>query len=136
LRVIDLNQATGLPVQEMLKYLGEIPTTKTSAILLEKVGDLHRSEKAFPAAAEAYSAAVRLNPSPQQKIRLLLAIAELQILLGREQEAFNAYQQLVTDAPDYPNSHVIYQQLAGLARKLGKTEEAEKLEKHGQQPGK
>jgi tetratricopeptide (TPR) repeat protein len=136
LRVIGLNQATGLPVPEMLKYLEEIPTTKTSAILMEKVGDLHLSEKRLSAAAEAYSTAVKLSPSPQQKIRLLLAMGELQTLLGREQDAFNTYKQLVTDAPDYPNASMVYLQLAALARKLGKTDEAEKLGKPADQPGK
>lgn len=133
LRVVDLNEATSLPAADSLKYLEEIPSTKESAILMEKVGDLERSQKHLSAAAEAYMAAVKLNPSPLQKIRLLLTVGQLQTLLAREQEAFDAYKQLVTDAPDYPDAGTVYQKLAGLARKLGKNEEAEKFAKQAEQ---
>jgi uncharacterized protein (TIGR03790 family) len=133
LRVLDLNQAAGAPPVEMIKYLSEFPLTKQSAVLMEKLGDLHRGPK--PASAvEDYNAALKLNPSPLQKIRLLLGIAEIELSLGRNAQAFDAYKQLVTDAPDYPNVRFICQQLADLARRLGKTEEAEKFAKQAEQP--
>jgi uncharacterized protein (TIGR03790 family) len=123
LRVVDLNQANGSPTVEILKYLQEFPLVKQSAILMEKMGDLHRSPQ--PAAAvEDYRNAVKLNPTPQQKIRLLLSIAEIQISLGKDAGAFDAYRELVTSAPEYPNARMIYRQLADLAGRLGKTEEA------------
>jgi len=127
LRVVGLNDATGLPVAESLKYLDGIPTTRRSAVLTEKEGDLRRSQKRLSAAVEAYTAAVKLDPSLQQKVRLLLAVGELQSILGREQEAFDAYLQLVTEMPDNPNASAAYHQLAGLARKLNRKSEAEKF---------
>jgi tetratricopeptide (TPR) repeat protein len=131
LRVLDLNQAAGAPPVEMIKYLAEFPLTKQSPVLMEKMGDLHRGPK--PASAvEDYNVALKLNPSPLQKVRLLLTIAEIELSLGRNQQAFDAYKQLVTDAPDYPNVRFICQQLADLARRLGKTEEAEKFAKQAE----
>jgi len=128
LRVVDLNQAAGAPAVDLIRYLNDVPMTRESAILMEKLGDLHRTPK--PAVAvEDYRAALKLNPSPQQKIGLLLAIAEVEISLGHNQQAFDAYKQLVTDAPNYPNAAVIYRQLADLAQRLGKTDEAEKFRK-------
>lgn len=130
LRVINLNLANGGNVDESIGYIESIPNVATnSAVLQEKLGNLLQYKKRLSAACEAYSRAVQLKPSPQQKIRLLLTLGEWQTLLGREPEAFRAYQQLVTDAPDYPDIAQIYQRLAGLARKLGKTEEAEKFDK-------
>jgi hypothetical protein len=123
LRVVDLNQASGAPAVEIIKYLQEFPLVKQSAILMEKLGDLHRAPQ--PAAAvEDYRNAVKLNPTPQQKIRLLLSIAEIQISLGKDAGAYDVYRELVTSTPDYPNVRMIYRQLADLAGRLGKVEEA------------
>jgi tetratricopeptide (TPR) repeat protein len=133
--VVGLNEATGLPVAESLKYLDGIATTQRSAILTEKEGDLRRSQKRLSAAVEAYTAAAKLDPSPRQKLRLLLVVGELQSILGREQEAFDAYLQLVTEMPDYPDVSAVYQQLAGLARKLNKEGEAQKFTKQAEETG-
>ncbi|HTD66322.1 MAG TPA: TIGR03790 family protein [Candidatus Limnocylindria bacterium] len=134
LRVVDLNMAKGTSAKEAIDYINSITSVRTnSAVLQEKLGQLIQSDKRLTSACEAYGKALKLKPSPQQKIRLLLTIGELQTLLGREQEAFDAYQQLVTDAPDFPDAGRIYRELAGLARKLKKTDEAEKFEKKAEQ---
>ena len=135
LRVVGLNEATGLPVAESLKYLDGVPTTRRSAILTEKEGDLRRLQKRLSAAVEAYTAAVKMDPSPRQKLRLLLTVGELQGVLGREKEAFDAFLQLVTEMPDYPDVTSVYQKLAGLARKLNKEAEAEKFAKQAEETG-
>ncbi|HMJ92037.1 MAG TPA: TIGR03790 family protein [Candidatus Acidoferrum sp.] len=129
LRVINLNQASGASsLDELLKYLDEIPMTKESAVLQEKLGDLLRDKKQLSAATEAYTKAAKLNPSPLQKVRLLLIVGELQKMLAREQEALDAYTQLIAAAPDYPELPQIYARAISLARTLGKTNEVEKLE--------
>ena len=128
-RVVGLNHATGLGVPDLIKYLGDIPLTTKSAVLMEKLGDLQRENKRTSSACEAYASALKLKPTPQQKIRLLLTLGELYSLVAREQEAFNAYQQIITDAPDYPKPGPIYQHLADLARSLGKKDDAEKFAK-------
>ena len=132
LRVVNLNLAKGATTDEVMKYLGDIASTTNSAVLQEKIGDLALANKKPSAACEAYEKGLRLSPSPQQKIRLLLAIGQWQSILGRTEEAFNAYKQLVTDAPQYPDAARIYRELTDLARKLGKNDDAEKFSKEAQ----
>ena len=125
LKVVDLNEVTGLPAAEGLKYLDEIPTTKQSAVLMEKAGELERAQKHMPQALERYNAALKLKPSPQQKLRLLMIVGDLQAAAGNSQAAVDAYKQILADIPDYPNASLVYQRLAELSRKLGKTKDAE-----------
>ena len=128
LRVVNLNLASGSSVTEVTNYLHGIWATVTnSAVLQEKVGDFALADKNVSAACEAYEKALQLKPSPQQKIRLLLLLGHLQAGLGHAQDAYNAYFQLVTEAPDYPDTAKIFGELAGLARKLGKSKEAERF---------
>jgi uncharacterized protein (TIGR03790 family) len=136
LRVIGLNEATGLPAAQTLGYIESVSKTRPSAVLAEKEGDVWRAQKRLSAAAEAYAKAVKLDPSPQQKIRLLLTIGDLQSLLGREEEAFDAYKKLAIDAPEYPDVATVYQRLADLGRKLGRKEEAEKFAAQAERAGK
>ena len=133
LRVVNLNLASGNSMDEVMKYLEGISTVVTnSAVLEEKLGDLALANKKISAACEEYRTALSLKPSPQQKIRLLLTLAHWQSMLLHSQEAFDAYRQLVTEVPDYPDAARIYRELAGLARRLNKTDEAEKFEKESQ----
>jgi uncharacterized protein (TIGR03790 family) len=133
LRVVNLNLATGSSVTDVMTYLNGISATATnSAVLQEKLGDFALADKRVSAACEAYGKALQLKPSPQQKIRLLLTIGQQQSLLGRSEEAFNAYRQLVTDVPDYPDAAKIYRELTALARKLGKSKEAEDFTKEAE----
>jgi len=125
LKVVDLNEATGLSAQDGLRYLDEIPLTKESAVLMEKAGDLERVQKHMPQALERYSAALKLKPSPQQKLRLLMVVGDLQAAAGNAQGAVDAYKQIMVDIPDYPNAGLVYRRLADLSRKLGKTKDAE-----------
>jgi predicted Zn-dependent protease len=125
LKVVDLNEATGLPATEGLKYLDEIPLTKQSAVLMEKAGELERAQKHMPQALERYNAALKLKPSPQQKLRLLMIVGDLQAAAGNSQAAVDAYKQIMADIPDYPNATLVYRRLADLSRKLGKTKDAE-----------
>ena len=68
LRVVNLNQARGASVSEMVNYLEEIPTTKESAVLSEKLGDLCDAQGKPSSAIHAYNRALQLDPSPQQPI--------------------------------------------------------------------
>lgn len=132
LKVVGLNEATGLPPAEALKYLEQIPLTKQSAVLMEKSGEIERAQQHFPQALEKYAAALKLKPSPQQKLRLLMLTGDLQAATGHEQAAVEAYKQILKDFPDYPNAVAVYQGLAGLSRKLGKTQEAESFDRQAQ----
>lgn len=126
LKIVCLNEATGLPPAQNLKYLDELSLTKKSAVLLEKAGDLERMQKRIPQAIERYAAALKQKPSPQQKLRLLMIVGDLQAAAGKPQAAVDAYKEIVADIPDYPNAAAVYQRLADLSRQLGRAKEAEK----------
>ena len=133
LRVVDLNLATGMAVKDAIKYIEDVAIVSTnSSVLQEKLGYLLLTNKQLSAACEAFGKSLQLKPSPQQKIRLLLTLGQWQSLLGRNQEAFNAYHQLVTDVPDYPGAEKVYRDLASLARQLGKSDDARKFEEQAQ----
>jgi tetratricopeptide (TPR) repeat protein len=126
LRVVNLNQARGASTDEQVSYLEQIPTTKESAVLSEKLGDLCAALGKPSSTVHAYERALKLDPSPQQRIRLRLTLGEKQLALNREEEAYANYQKFVVESPDYPEKTPIYQKLLTLAQKLGKKEDEAK----------
>jgi hypothetical protein len=71
---------------------------------------------------------LKLDPSPEQHIRLRLTLGEKLEQQNREQEAYDNYQKLLQESPDYPGRTSIYQKLLALARKLNKPEEVARYE--------
>jgi tetratricopeptide (TPR) repeat protein len=102
LRVVNLNLAQGTSAAEMVGYLNEQTETKTSPVLLEKLGDLQLKLEKPDLALEAWDKALASQPTPQQRIRLLLARAEALTKLGRDVLALAAWQQLANTLPPSP----------------------------------
>lgn len=102
LRAVNLNQVTGTPVPELIKYLQKQPLTQHSAILLEKLGDLHLESKNYNASATAYEAALKNSPTPMQTLRLLLHWRETLVKSGHENHAGEVKGEIAKKFPDYP----------------------------------
>ena len=128
LRVVNLNVVRGFPPLEISSYLEEIKETKSSAVLSEKLGDLYAAQGKPSSAAQLYEQALKLAPSPQQRIRLRLALAEKLAALGRDEDAIMNYRKFIEENINYPDKVPIYRKLAALAQKLGKKDEAAKFE--------
>ncbi|HOP97631.1 MAG TPA: TIGR03790 family protein [Verrucomicrobiota bacterium] len=128
LRLINVNIANGVPPVQMAAYLSRIPLTKESAVLTEKLGDLYSQLGKPSSAIEMWERALALKPSPLQRLRLRLTLAEKLPEQSREQEAVEQLSALLKENPDYPAKADIYQRLAALARKLGKEEAARAYE--------
>ena len=126
LRVINLNQAVGKPTAELVALLEQLETTKHSAVLSEKLGDLYAAQGKPSSTVYMYQQALQLEPSPQQRIRLLLTLAEKLAALNREQEAYEDLQKLLQDFPNYPDKLSIYRKLLSLSQKLDKKADAER----------
>ena len=126
-RIVNLNLAQGYPPDDALAYLESIPLAKQSAVLMEKLGDLQVAKKKVDEALSAYERAVKLDPSPQQKIRLLLTLARLRTVHGPDLAAFTAYERILSSNPDYPDALALYQQMLLLAQKMGKPGEVERV---------
>lgn len=70
LRVVDLNVAQGYPLAEVVAYLESVPMTKSSAVLMEKLGDLYFAQGKPASANQAYKDALKLEVTPLEKTRL------------------------------------------------------------------
>ena len=128
LRVVDLNLARETPLAEAVSYLEKIETTKTSAVLTEKLADLYALQGKPSSAVLTYEQALKLNPSPQQRIRLRLTLGDKLTSLNRSEEAYEDYQMLLAESPAYPDAISIYRKLLALAQKLGKKDDAAKYD--------
>jgi len=127
LRVVNLNLSSGGHVEEAVAYLTQLPDAKDSAVLQEKLGDLHSSLKQNYAAIEAWQRALRLEPSPQQQLRLLLMLGERLAAQNRDAEALAAHQKLLQDHPDYADRLAVCQKALVIAEKLKRSADAEQL---------
>jgi uncharacterized protein (TIGR03790 family) len=125
LRLLNVNLAAGKPIAEGVAVLEQFEKTTNSAVLSEKLGDLYATQGKPSSAVHAYQAALKLDPSPQQRIRLMLELGEKLSSLKQNAEAYEVYQQLLHDNPDYPDKTAIYKSLLPLAKKLNKKADIE-----------
>jgi tetratricopeptide (TPR) repeat protein len=128
LRLLDLNLANGKPMREGEAFLEQLELTRHSAILSEKLADLYSGLGQPSSAVHAYQQALALDPSPQQRLRLRLTLGQKLAALDRQEEAYEDYQKLLQEAPDYPDKPAIYRRLLPLARKLNKNADAQLYE--------
>ena len=117
LRIVDLGLAHGTPVGQVAAFLETVPATTNSAVLTEKLADLYEMLGKPSSAIEAFSRALGLQPSPEQRIRIRLALGEKFLAQNRKADAIENYKQLLEEAPDYPGKPVIEAKLAALEPK-------------------
>ncbi len=110
LKVIDINMATSSSsLRELVQYLNAEPTTKTSAVLTEKLGDLYQAQGKPESSIFEYRQALKLNPSPQQEVRLRLTIINKLLALGKQDEARAEYEEFRKHGGDYPDMSAVEQ---------------------------
>ncbi len=140
LRAADLNLVKGISPAQVAGFLEQIETTRTSAVLTEKVADLYAELGKPDSAIEMYRKALERNPSPQQRIRLRLTLADKLSLADASDEKKNLpdaiadYEALLRENPDYPDKLGIYRKLLPLAKKLGNQDEIAKYEREIKRP--
>ncbi len=128
LRLVNANLANGKAAASLVNLLEELTATKQSAVLSEKLGELYAAQGKPSSAIHAFAEALKLDPSPQQRVRLRLTLGEKLMALERDQEAYEDYQKLLEEFPDYPGKLTVYQRLLLIAQKLNKKTDAEKYE--------
>jgi uncharacterized protein (TIGR03790 family) len=124
LRLADLNLVVRKSVAEVVTLLEQLDITRHSAVLTERLGDLYTAQGKPSSAVYSYAQALTLGPSPQQRVRLRLTLAERLLALDRFQETYEDYQKLLQEFPDYPDKLAILRKLFPLALKLDKKTEA------------
>ena len=126
LKAINLNLLNGMPMSEVISYAERFEDVRDSAVLQEKLGDLYLLQDRKPDAIRAYSRALTLKPTPQQRVRLTLALSQRLQQDGQEARNYELLRQFSTEVPDYPDLLPIYRQLAALAPRHGQPGELEK----------
>lgn len=111
LSVININLTLGTKIGELIQYLNAEPTTKTSAVLSEKLGDLYNAQGKPESAAHQYREALNLGPSPQQEVRLRLHIMNKLIDLGKQDDLLAEFDEFRKHCPDYPDMLVLEHQV-------------------------
>jgi tetratricopeptide (TPR) repeat protein len=101
LKVANLSLAKQAPATAVTSYLEDIDTTRHSAVLTEKLADLYADLGKPLSSIRAYRQALDLNPSPQQRLRLRLALGEQLLLQNRDEEARDNYRKLLEENPAY-----------------------------------
>ena len=102
----------------MVALLDNLDLTTHSAVLTEKLANLFEAQGKPSSAILTYERALKLNPSPEQRIRLRLTLGEKLLAMGRDTEAMENYEKLTADSPDYPGRSDIENTLAMLRQKL------------------
>ena len=128
LQAANLRLLRGGTPPEVAGTLTNAPAFATSAVLQQKLGDLNVLQGHLAEAAEAYQVALRLNPSPQQRIHLQWGTARLLKLLGQPAGALKFFEDFFQANPDYPDLSVIYEEALPVARAAGRSDLATHFE--------
>ena len=127
LAVVNGNLATESPAVAAVAYLEQEAVTRSSAVLQEKLGDLYEASGKPLSSLDAYAKALKLNPSSEQSLRLLLTLARKQAMQGRPEEAIESYRQVQAKFPEHPGSADAGKRILELTEQLKKPSEAGRL---------
>jgi len=125
----NMNLVRSGDLESAIESLERVPLTRKSAVLKEKLADLFWANRKLTYALDAYESALKLDPTPMQKLRLMLRSAERLVVYGSHAQACELYQRLLKEYPDYPDLLSVYVKLLPLAKKLNNKEEIERCER-------
>jgi len=129
LLIVNRNLEMGYGVTNMVDYLYTSAQPSRSAVLTEKVGDLYWSLGRMSDALDSHEGALKRGPSPIQRLRLLLNLADRRTLYGPDETALAWHETLLKEFPDYPDQARLLRQMLPLAKRLGRTNVVERCEK-------
>ena len=129
LRAANQQLVRGAAPSEVLASLENLAITRQSAVLTEKLAELDSLAGRTNEAVDALQQALKLNPSPQQRVRLMLTLAVRLAAAGRYQEASNLYRRFLKQTPDFPDQILIYRHLRDLAFRMGHEADAGNFER-------
>ncbi len=117
LRLVNLALIRGAPAFELEAYLENLPVTDSSAVLTEKLADLCDAQGKPDSAIEFYQRALNLNPSPEQRIRIRLALARELLAQNQTADAIRDYKDLLEEFPAWPGKPSISDKITSLEQK-------------------
>jgi tetratricopeptide (TPR) repeat protein len=126
LQLVDKGLQLGATPREMAQALASPEMPQDSAVLAEKLAELDDMLGLSESAIKALQNALTFKPTPQQRVRLTLTLADKLIAVGRGEEALALYDTFLKNNPDYPDVIGFYTKMQTLATKLHQTRQAEK----------
>lgn len=115
LRWANIHLAQGEPPAKWIELIGAEATSIRSPVLQEKLAELCQMAGRFPEAVDHYEAALKLNPSAQQQMRIRLTLPRLLANCRREKEAIQMLETFLTDNPAYADRPGVFQKLLSIA---------------------
>jgi uncharacterized protein (TIGR03790 family) len=110
-RLMNLDLFVGVSPQKLSDFLEGGPEAAKSAVLTEKLAQLYELQGKPSATIDALQRALKLDPSPHQRIRLHLTLALKLAEAGRDEDAAGNYRQFIADSPEYPGLRDICEKL-------------------------
>lgn len=118
LRLVNIDLLRGASLAQVTGFLEQSPATTNSAVLTEKLASLYELQGKHDAAIDADEAALRLKPSPGQRIQLRLALADKLQARHFAAAARRDYQKLLEESPDYPGRAAIEEKINALGEQI------------------
>ena len=126
---INFRLAQNAQLDEIVQFYKTNPATQESALLQEKLGDVYKSKGKVIDSLTPYSKALKLTMTPLHKLRVNLKVAPLFSAMGRAEQAYAIYQDVLRDYPSYSDKRSLYERLARVATTLKKKDEAAEFER-------
>lgn len=117
-QIVCRDQAHGMRAPQLIRFLSNVPATEHSAVLTEKLATLYSAMGMPDSAIDTWQNALKLDPSPQQQIRIRLELGKKLIAKGMTKNALKNYQALLSEAPNYPGKRNIEANIHSLEQKL------------------
>ncbi len=121
LRISNYRLAHGTTAAQICRLLENLDLTSHSAVLQEKLAQLYDMQGKPTSCIHAAEQALKLNPSPQQRVRISLALAQRLTEAKRYREACDVYRKFLKDCADYPDIDSVRQRLDDLSQKVVKS---------------
>lgn len=128
LMAVNQKLAAGAPPAEAIRALEDLPLARRSALLTEKLADLYWTRGSLNDAIDLAEAALRRNPSPAQRRRLLLIAAARRASVGPDDTALAHYETFLKENPDDPSRLNVYRLMLPLAQRRQRTNDITRIE--------
>jgi hypothetical protein len=127
--ITNVKLLRGEKLEPVIEGLENLSIAKGSAVLQEKLADLYQQQGKPSSSVHALQEVLKLNPTTEQRVRVMLELSDQLMALGRNEEAYQVYQQFLRQCPDYADPLTIYRALLGLAQKLDHKVDAAKYQR-------
>lgn len=117
-KMVNQDLFHGVREIQLAQFVENLPATAASPVLTEKLAELYETLGKPSSAIDAWQNALKLNPSPGQRVRIRLTLGEKLSAQQRDREALADYQQLLAESPDYPGNHEVRSHIKALEESL------------------